>query len=509
MKHSTILRLGWLAALLTLPGSVATHAASGGTSSSARVALVIGNNAYKGVPTLARAGNDAKSMAAALQRLGFTTTLLTDATRRRMNKAVNDFAEGIAGGGVGVLFFAGHGVQIDNQNFLLPVDIEAPERDTDVPDQAISLQGIQDKLAQVHAKFALMIIDACRDNPLPRKAGRSIGGMRGLTQPTAPNGQVIIFSAGANETALDSLSPSDRDANGLFTREFLPVLNTPGLSVSEALRVVRKGVIAKANSVNHDQHPAIYDQSDGDFYFKPGPAEDTSSATAAPAAPAGSGPAETVHVESAEEREQSFWNLIKDTRDAADFADYQRQYPNGAHAAEAALMARKLSRGSKTADAPAPSGAVPPSAPPAPLAAAAPSAPPVPTYQAAVPGPGQPMMPGASAGAAGAYNGYITSSLQPGETINGTVSFSQNGGFLYVGSNGVRVAGNLNTSNPANVTGIGTTLLPRMLGLIQSKYPDGSTSTVITIRGRIVNGVLQGQFSDKFETGQLVFNLGQ
>jgi cytoskeletal protein RodZ len=129
-------------------------------------------------------------------------------------------------------------------------------------------------------------------------------------------------------------------------------------------------------------------------------------------------------------------------------------------------------------------------------AAAAPSPPPVPTYQAAVPGPGQ-------------HNGYITSSLQPGQTINGTVSFNQKGGFEYVGSNGVRVTGMLNMSNPANVTGFGTTLLPSLLGLIQSKYPDGSTGTQITIRGRIVNGVLQGQFSDKFETGQLMFNLGK
>jgi hypothetical protein len=225
------------------------------------------------------------------------------------------------------------------------------------------------------------------------------------------------------------------------------------------------------------------------------------------AVPAASGTATTVHVENAEEREQSFWNLIKGSRDAADFADYGHQYPNGPHAAEAALMARKLSRaagasGSKTADAPAPS---------APLAAAAPSAPPVPTYQAAVPGPDQPMMPGATASAqqGGAYNGYITSSLQPGETINGTVSFNQRGGFEYVGNNGVRVTGVLNLSNPANVTGFGTTYLPRLLGLIAPKYPDGSTSAQLTIRGRIVNGVLQGQFFDKFETGQLVFNLGQ
>jgi len=305
-----------------------------------RTALVIGNNAYKSVPQLSRAANDARAMAAALKKVGFATTLLTDATRRQMNRAINDFADRIAGGGVGVMFFAGHGVQIDNQNFLLPVEIEEPQRDTDVQDQAISLQVIQEKLAQARARFALMVIDACRDNPLPRKAGRGIGGTRGLSQPSAPNGQMIIFSAGANETALDSLSPGDPDPNGLFTREFLPVLDQAGLSVSDALKAVKKSVIAKAGSVNHDQHPAIYDQTDGDFYLVP-PAPNAGPATKAEpdhAPPAGSKGVSAEAVAVNADEEEALWARIKDSRRIADFDIYLERFPKGRYV-DAARMA--------------------------------------------------------------------------------------------------------------------------------------------------------------------------
>lgn len=332
--------------LLALLASASTSLAIGVPARAAtndpdqkRTALVIGNNIYKNVPTLSRAVNDARAIAAGLEKIGFRTTLLTDATQKQMNRAVNEFADRIGGGGVGVMYFAGHGIQIDNQNFILPVDIEEPQSDTDVQDQAVSLQVIQEKLAQVRAKFALLVIDACRDNPLPRKAGRSIGGTRGLSQPSAPNGQMIIFSAGANEVALDSLSPDDRDPNGLFTREFLPVLNQPGLSVSDALKVVKKGVIAKAGSVNHDQHPAIYDQTDGDFYLVPG----TPNATPAPIyesdhAPLAPGGAGTRGAPSAEE-EEALWTRIKDSKRLADYDVYLEKFPNGRYveAASAAM----------------------------------------------------------------------------------------------------------------------------------------------------------------------------
>ena len=234
-----------------------------------RFALVIGNDGYQSVSPLEKARNDARSVGAELERIGYRTTVLVDASRRAMNAAVNRFVDDIAGGGEGVLFFAGHGVQINNQNFLLPVDIENPHNETDVGDQAISLQGIQDKIAQVHPRFTLLIIDACRNNPLPRRAGRSLGATRGMGLTSSAEGQMVIFSAGANQLALDKLTPEDANPNGVFTRELLPWLGKPGVSVRKAILEVRRAVYAKAKSVNHDQFPAVYDQVLGDFYFVP------------------------------------------------------------------------------------------------------------------------------------------------------------------------------------------------------------------------------------------------
>lgn len=232
-----------------------------------RHALVIGNNNYRSVSVLEKAGNDARAMGDALEKIGYQTTVLLDANHRQMNSAINRFVEDIGGGGIGVLFFAGHGVQINNQNFLLPVDLDAPRSEADIDDQTVSLQNIQDKIAQARPRFTLLVIDACRNNPLPRKAGRSLGATRGLALASSAEGQMVIFSAGANQLALDKLYPEDANPNGLFTRELLPWLVKPGVSVRQAILEVRRAVYNKARSVNHDQFPAVYDQVLGDFYF--------------------------------------------------------------------------------------------------------------------------------------------------------------------------------------------------------------------------------------------------
>lgn len=239
------------------------------TTGQKKVSLTIGNDNYKNISSLERAGNDAKAIAGAMERIGFKNTVLLNADQRQMNRAINRFVTDISGGGVGVLFYAGHGVQIQNQNFLLPVDMESPQNEVDVQDQSVSLQTIQEKIQQANARFAMLVIDACRDNPFSKAGTRSIGKTRGLAMATAPTGQIVLFSAGANQQALDKLGPQDKNSNSLFTREFIQALNEPGLSVSEVLRKVRTSVIAGAKSVNHDQNPALYDQTDGDFYLTP------------------------------------------------------------------------------------------------------------------------------------------------------------------------------------------------------------------------------------------------
>lgn len=233
-----------------------------------RFALAIGNNQYQHVSPLEKAVNDAVAVADGLKKIGYETTVLVDATQRQINSAVNRFVRDVSEGGQGVFFFAGHGLQINNQNFLLPTDFEAPNTELDVLDQGVSLQVVQDKLTESRAKFTLLILDACRDSPFPRRYLRSALPTRGLAQASSADGQMIVFSAGANQRALDKLGDEDNDPNGVFTRELLPWFERDEVSIRSAILEVRRSVNAKARSVNHQQTPAVYDQALGDFYFR-------------------------------------------------------------------------------------------------------------------------------------------------------------------------------------------------------------------------------------------------
>lgn len=339
-----------------------------------RVALVIGNNSYQNLPKLEKAVNDANAVAAELKKVGFEVAAYNNIGQKKMNQAINEFAQKVSGGGVGVFFYAGHGVQIDNQNYLIPVDMDPPKDPADVGDQAISVPRLQDKLAEAKAKYTLLVLDACRNNPLPKKAGRSIGSARGLAMVNSPTGQTVLYSAGANQEALDALDDKDRNPNGLFTREFLPMISQPGISAVEAIRQTRSIVKQKARSVNHDQDPAYYDQSDGDFYFVAAPTQ----VAMAPASGKGGGTTTTV-VQTVDPKavELSFWDSIKDSRQPDDFKDYLAQYPNGQFASLAKRRIEALSQNpghnqsvTRSSDA-APQSA--PAAAPQQVAAAAPS----------------------------------------------------------------------------------------------------------------------------------------
>ena len=230
-----------------------------------RLALVIGNNKYRNVPVLANAVEDATSIAANLRSVGYQVTLRLDVTEKEMKAALRTFSAQLQGGDEVLFFFAGHGVQLGAANYLLPVDI-AGESEAQVRDEAIQLQRVLDDIAEQKVRFTLAMIDACRDNPF-KGSGRAIGG-RGLAPTAAATGQMIIFSAGSGQQALDRLGPSDRSRNGLFTRIFLKEMQKPGVSVDRLVRNVRAEVVELAKSIGHDQVPAIYDQAIGDFYFK-------------------------------------------------------------------------------------------------------------------------------------------------------------------------------------------------------------------------------------------------
>jgi hypothetical protein len=294
-----------------------------------RVALVIGNDSYQNAQVLSNARSDAKAMAKALESSGFSVTLKQDLTLKAMKEALRAFKAEVAGGDDALFYFSGHGVQFEGSNYLIPVDVVA-QSEEQVADDSVGLQRVLDDLRDQKARFTLAIIDACRENPF-KGAGRGLS-RRGLAPVTAATGQMVLYSAGAGQEALDRLGPHDADPNGVFTRVFIREIKKPGVPADQILKNVRDQVVQMAKSINHEQVPALYDQSIGEFYFN---AKGLGAAAPQP---------DSRHVETAEEREQSYWDRIKDSSDPADFNDYKKQYPAGPHAGEAALLLRKLNR---------------------------------------------------------------------------------------------------------------------------------------------------------------------
>jgi len=199
-----------------IPVLLAAVLAGWATSADAkRFALIIGNDSYQSATPLQNARSDAEAVAEALKRDGFTVTLKKDLTLKAMKEALRSFKEQLSGGDEAVFYFSGHGVQFEGTNYLIPTDL-TPENQEQVVDESVPLQRILDDLRDQKARFALAIVDACRDNPF-KGTGRAIGG-RGLAPVTAATGQMVLYSAGAGQEALDRLGPRDPDPNGVFTR---------------------------------------------------------------------------------------------------------------------------------------------------------------------------------------------------------------------------------------------------------------------------------------------------
>jgi uncharacterized caspase-like protein len=231
-----------------------------------RHALIIGNNDYRNVPRLDNAVGDAKSIASLLSKLDYEVDAHNNLGEKQFKTALRQFKQKLRGGEEVIFFFAGHGVQLGSANYLLPTDIGSDSEDQ-IRDEGIPLQRVLDDFLESRVKFSLAVVDACRDNPFKSK-GRSIGG-RGLTSTSAATGQMIIFSAGAGQQALDRLGKDDKAKNGLFTRVLVDKVGKSKDPIHLLMRDVRSEVAKLAQTVGHEQVPAIYDQVIGDFYFIP------------------------------------------------------------------------------------------------------------------------------------------------------------------------------------------------------------------------------------------------
>jgi len=235
----------------------------------ARLALVVGNDNYQHATKLRNARNDANAISRELESAGFSVTRVLDATRDTMDEALGNFLRRVQKGDEVVFFFSGHGSQPPNLGpHLLPVDIR-PTDNRVIERNGQSLEKLTDELNQ-RARFSLIIIDACRDDPLRETStGRSIAPGSTLTRIEPPKGSLVIMAASKGQQALDRLSNNDPVPNGLFTRELVKHMRTKGLSAVEMLRKVRASVETAAEGVNHKQRPALMDESSSDFFFYP------------------------------------------------------------------------------------------------------------------------------------------------------------------------------------------------------------------------------------------------
>lgn len=246
-------------------------------SAQERLALVIGNDQYNSVVDLRKAVADAEAVSDKLRGLGFETIEGLNLDRRGMNQRISEFTSRLEAGDTAFVFFAGHGVEIDGENYLLPTDIVAPTSgETDfVKSESIALSNLLDRVRATGARTSIAIIDACRDNPFETVAGRSVGKTRGLGRINAPEGMFVIFSAGAGQMALDRLSDEETAQNSVFTRALLPRLSEPGLELRSMVADLRREVRDLSRTVQHTQIPAYYDELLGEFYFTPAVAVET------------------------------------------------------------------------------------------------------------------------------------------------------------------------------------------------------------------------------------------
>ncbi len=261
-------------------------------SAERRIALVIGEDAYDRLPAdrqLRNAVNDARAVKDALEQLGFAVTLKENLRRADLVDALSDFSARLGKDDVAFFFYAGHGVALNGANYLLPTDIAPPrgagrDEEARLIDNALAESRVIERIRGAGARVAVVVLDACRDNPLTQTGGRSIGGSRGLEPPPQAEGIMSIYSAGVGQSAWDSLNDQDAAKNSLFTRVFVEVLKTPGLDLQGVARETRRRVSQLAKAAGKTQTPGYYEQIDGEVFLAGRAA--ASSAPAAPAPPA-------------------------------------------------------------------------------------------------------------------------------------------------------------------------------------------------------------------------------
>lgn len=297
-----------------------------------RVALIIGNSSYPDFP-LDNPINDARAISGSLAKLGFKVTRLENASLNEMFDAVSQFGENLhQEGSVGLFYYAGHGVQVDGRNYLLPVDAQIKAED-EVRYKTLDAGIVLDKMQSAQNPLNIVILDACRDNPFKQRS-RSVK-VSGLAQMDAPVGSLIAFATAPGAPASDGMGK-----NSVYTESLLRHIDTPGMTIEEVFKRVRSEVRIATEGM---QIPWESTSLERNFYFA-GQAEKTGAAPAEP---------------DPEVADQRAWDAVLVVDSASGYLAYLERYPNGIHVAEARQKLseaqeydRKATRGQSSAQPP-------------------------------------------------------------------------------------------------------------------------------------------------------------
>ena len=325
-----------------------------------RVAFVVGINSYENLRPelqLAKAVADAKAIAETFASLGFQVIKGENTKRNAFFQAWQRFLNTVQPGDVAALYFAGHGVEIQNTNYILTSDIPEVTDGADVmKSSAIEVSALLDRLKEQQPQVVLAIIDACRDNPYAKRGTRGVGSSAGLAASEPPKGTLLMMSAGKGETALDALSDSDANPNSVYTRLLVPLLKQPGLEITEVALRIRSEVTELARTVGHDQSPAFYHELSGKFYL--------TEPHAAPMVADARAPNVTSEAAQA-------WAAVSDTRSVAVLESFARRYSDTIYGDLARTRISEINRGAAASPAPSAVPAMKPSAAAAALASPA------------------------------------------------------------------------------------------------------------------------------------------
>ncbi len=320
MGQASLNRLKKLGRAMGVALSLATVAASAQAPLDVRVALVIGNAAYAGNAALVNPANDARAMASALTQLGFTVIELRDGNKSEISAAVAKVREALKGKqGVGMLYYAGHGLQLDWRNYMVPVDARLSSS-ADVTTQTVDVNTVLEAFKGAGNRMNILVLDACRDNPFT-----NAGSGKGLAQVDAPPGTFLAYATAPGNVAEDG---DVRTGNGLYTKYLLEELKKPGTRIEDVFKRVRLNVRQQSQG---RQIPWESTSLEDDFSFGSGLSVNA-------AALDGKGVEDEFLVE------KQAWDQIKDSLKVEDFYAFLLKYPSGFISEQAQFRVAQLQK---------------------------------------------------------------------------------------------------------------------------------------------------------------------